>query len=164
MLTAERENLAGLAARQVVGLFSSDPGEFYQDGLKRKLNLLLLTVDRVSAEASRPVVCSDIIPGFDLVVTRPQGAGKPERLAEDDAVDAAACASLDERCLQLLSQALDRAAEAPAQRGERVVVWESLDGTCYFGFKTVDRTRALEALGIVEADMINVSMTLEVVQ
>lgn len=167
MYRQEREQLSNLAVGHVSILFKNNPlGAFYQDSVKHKLGLLLQAVDRAALAVNKPVLFSEIVPGFDLVVLSNPDKTQ-SRSAETDEFDSRAMSSVDESCLLLLSEALEQHMKERAAAGEEehgAFIFQGGDGLHYFGFKTSDRLAVLREMGVAEDGLVSIFPGSEVLQ
>lgn len=157
MLQHERDQMAGIATARIAGLFQGDSNSFYLDSLRHKLVVFLQAIDRAVRATDRSVLFADAIEGFDLVVLR-----NPDLpLGEDDspALDSRAQSSVDESCLTLLSEALNKylveRLAAGEDVGEGAFVYKGGDGLHYFVFKSQYRQSILRELGVSEDGLIS---------
>ena len=156
MLQSQREHLAGLATEQITALFKSAPGAFYQEGVQAKLLMLLQAVDRAAFAVDKPVLFTEILPGFDLVVLR--NPDIPVVGITQDALDSRALSSVDETCLALLSQALEPCLKAQSSDDEQgAFIYQGDDGLHYLGFRTRFRTEMLAQIGVAPDGLVTLS-------
>lgn len=148
MLQSQREHLAGLATAQISALFKSPPGAFYQEGVQAKLLMLLQAMDRAAVAVDKPVLFSEILPGFDLVILR--NPDVPLVGVTEAPLDVAALSSVDETCLALLARALDEylAAQKQGENEEGAFIYRGDDGLHYFAFRTAFRDTILAQMGV----------------
>lgn len=156
MFQQERIKLSGLAVEQVSCLFGTKPGPFYLESMQEKLNLLLQAVDKAAHAVNGPVLFPEIIPGFDLVILRnPDQALNPE--GGVDQFDAKALSAVDESCLQMLAQAVEKHMGERELSGEDQLgayIFKGSDGLHYFGFRTRDRATILGEMGVADDGII----------
>ena len=167
MLQQERETLTELAMEHVSKLFKTQSlGAFYQDGVQHKLGLLLQAVDRAALAVEKPVLFSEIVPGFDLVILRhPDNANSHPKVTDE--FDARAMSSVDESCLVLLGEAFTQHLKERSAAGEEdqgAYIFQGGDGLHYFGFKSSDRHSILREMGVAEDGLVNFIPGSEVMQ
>lgn len=140
MQKSERANLAELAANKVVGGAGVEGAGFYGENVRQKFIFLLQVVDHLAANAQMPLLLTDILPGFDLVVM------KPERWAPqgDIVFNSQHFSSVDDRVLDLLAVALgDSFLREPGAQ-----VFEAEDGMVYAAFRSAIRAEVLREMGL----------------
>jgi len=161
MQEQERSFFVEEAVARIEQLFRVPPGSFFLDSVRAKLGLQLQMIDRVSRPATSPVQFLEVVPGYDLFVTR-----NPDTpLAEDaslDVVNPAAVSSVDESSLALISCILNAhfarcAKEGSAETEEGGLVFESGDGMLYTLCRARDREGVLRSLGVSPGGVVRAS-------
>lgn len=152
MLQSEREFLAGHAVKAVMSRYEVAPCGFYSENVRQKFIFLLQAVDRLVQNVRQPLLFTDVLPGFDLVVMQPEG-WTPAAAAE---FDSRVLSSVDDRVLELLAQAL----EGMAHDAAGAHVFESQDGLVYFGFQSAQRAEVITEMGISPDSILDASAQL----
>lgn len=145
MLIAEREVIAEQAVLQINDVMGGNTSEMLADAIKHKLIMLMGVVDEAVEGTERPVLITELVPGYDMMAARSQSA-RPDTLVSKTGVDVRACLPVDSAVLKCLSRALD--AQFAAAPGKGALLYESKDGTHYVAYPAKDRAAALLNMGV----------------
>lgn len=159
MQHAEREQFAAKASARAQELLGKqNVGAFYTDALTQKIVVALKALDAAAIAADKPLLVTSVLPGFDLIVAKPQGV----RVDFDDtATDVRALSKLDLNTVELLGRIAD---SATANAAEGAFTFKSHDGLHYFAFRSQYREKALQAVGVLPDGLQQVEATAEVLQ
>lgn len=160
MLQIERENLAEEATGLLSKKANTSNWEMIADVIKHKIILAMACIDRVSRASSMPLIIADVVPGYDLAVTRPADKG-PAIIEQDLPSDVRGLVPIEAEIMNLLSQVFD---DFSKTNPTDVFAYDSFDGTNYFAFKSVHRDKAATALGVAEINIVDLSQDALVLQ
>lgn len=149
MLLNERELVASQAVSRMGQILGSTEG-MLADAVKQKLVLLFGAMDQVAQAANRPLLITDILPGYDMLIVRAEVVGHPETVPKAG-MDVRALTPIDPSILHGLAMVLD--GEFSVAKGG-ALLYESGDGTHYIGFQSKNRAIALNHMGIYAEDTV----------
>lgn len=149
MLLNERELVASQAVSRMGQILGSAEGVL-ADTVKQKLVLLFSAMDQVAQAANRPLLITDILPGYDMVIVRAEVVGHPDSIPKAG-IDVRALTPIDPAILHGLTMVLD--GEFSVAKGG-ALLYESDDGTHYIGFQSKNRAIALTHMGIYAEDAV----------
>lgn len=155
MLQTERQTFVAQTMAQIDGLLMRDVHwEMHRESLREQFLQTIAIIDRISYATQAPLLLTDWVPGYDLVVARRVADQSPEKAAMP--FNGHSLMTIDERNLDLLSAIFDSLFKSIQQE---TAVFSSADGTHYVCFKSSYRDAALDAMGIAKDGVINVFET-----
>lgn len=152
MLQTERQMVAAHAVSRVGKVLGKGFGEVLSETLAHNFELLFVAVDRAAEAANRPLIITDMLPGYDVVIARAAVTGHREMMPKAG-MDVRGGTSVSPEFLRALTMALDDEFKEAASTASAAMMFESQDGTCYVAFQSKDRAQALMEMGISLADI-----------
>jgi len=147
MLNNERSHVAEVAVARMSAVMGMAADSVLIETLKQKLILMLSTMDMAAASVERPLLVTDVVPGYDCLVLGAKFSA--DNIQTDVDADVRIQTALDPELLQSLAIALD----IEFKENGGALVFESDDGTHYIGFESKNRAQALSSANIGQGSL-----------
>lgn len=151
MLQTERQMVADHAVSRVGKMLGSGVDEVLSETLSQNFVLLFAAVDSAADAANRPLIITELLPGYDVVVAR-AAVNDSAEMYPKAGMDIRGGTPVSPEFLRALTMALDQEF-SEAGNSSAALMFESKDGSCYVAFQSKNRAEALMNMGISLADL-----------